>query len=361
MQPFNGSKSRGAGVLIGGGLIAEGHLDGYRRVDDLQISVVVEPSATRWRHLASLVPAARIVSSLDDIDLDEFDFADICSPPSTHLDYACRTLAAGLPTLCEKPLVLDLWELEALNDAEHRSSGFIHPCHNYVFAPSMRRLLELLSLRPRINDHHTRGHFRTLRIGHARGVTEWHPDWRRDPDIGGGGILQDHGPHSIYLAMRAVGGRVLAVRCHTMSPAEGPFASTEDSAKLDLHFEGGSAVTVELDWDSDARQSAYLLDGAWGYLRLIDDRIAGQIGEISVREDIPSDFNDPRHGSWFEHVLRQFRACWSDPALAISARHEASEVVRIIAAAYHSADLGGSLLERAEWPTDTTTRHTPTG
>lgn len=103
------------------------------------------------------------------------------------------------------------------------------------------------------------------------------------------------------------------------------------------------------------------MDGAWGYLRLIDDRIAGQIGEISVREDIPSDFNDPRHGSWFEHVLRQFRACWSDPALAISARHEASEVVRIIAAAYHSADLGGSLLERAEWPTDTTTRHTPTG
>lgn len=350
MQQPNGSRRPDAGVLIGGGLIAEGHADGYERFRTLRISVVVEPSKTRWPRVASMIPAAGIVSSLDEVNLDEFDFVDICSPPSTHLEYARRSLAAGLPTLCEKPLVLDPRELDLLFDAEDQSRGFIYPCHNYAFAPSIRRLLHLLSWRKDEDDAPMRGHFRTLRAGHARGVEEWYPDWRRDPVVGGGGILQDHGPHSIYVAMRAIGSRVTAVRCHTMTPAEGPYTSTEDMAKLDLHFECGSVVTVELDWGNASRQSIYFFDGPWGYLRLIDERLTGQVGEICVHEEIPSNFNDPRHGTWFESVLRHFHASWSDPTIASALRSEAADVVRIIAAAYRSSDVGGGLLEREAWP-----------
>jgi len=329
-------------------LIAEGHLDGYARFDALGIATVVEPSIRRREYAGSVLPGAQVVASLDDVDLDDHDFVDICSPPSTHLEYARRALSAGLPTLCEKPLVLNLTELAALADAERRSGGLVYPCHNYAFAPSMQRLFQLL---PSIRDVDgvTRGHFRTLRIGHALGVADWYPDWRRDSEVGGGGILQDHGPHSIYIAMRAIGSRVVSVRCQTMSPMSGPFQSTEDVAKLDLHFECGSVVTIELDWGSASRQSSYFFDGRWGYLRLIYDRLVGQKAGITLREEIESNFNDPRHGTWFEAVLRHFRASWDDPSLAGSLRSEASEVVRIIAAAYRSSMTGGVLLERARW------------
>ncbi len=338
-----------AGVLIGCGLIAEGHFDGYARVDELQIGVVVEPNRSRREHAAQMVPSARLVASLDDVDLTSYDFVDICSPPSTHLDYARRALVAGLPTLCEKPLVLNLEELDQLAATELESGGFVYPCHNYSFAPSMRRLLHLL---PRLRGTDltpTRGHFRTLRTGHARGVAEWNPDWRRDPVIGGGGILQDHGPHSIYIAMRAIGTKVTAVRCRTMCPPDGPFQMTEDLAKLDLHFECGTTVTVELDWGNSSRQSGYLFEGPWGYLRLLDDRLVGQGEGIEIREEIESNFNDPRHGTWFESVLRDFRASWDDPSMAIALRGEASEVVRIIAGAYRSSEAGGIILERSRW------------
>lgn len=336
------------GLLIGCGLIAEGHLDGYDRVDELMIATVIEPSTRRRDYARAVLPGAEVVASLDDVDLSAHDFVDICSPPSTHLQYARRALSEGLPTLCEKPLVLDLTELAALVDAEQRSGGLVYPCHNYAFAPSMQRLFELLTSF-RDDDGVTRGHFRTLRIGHALGVADWYPDWRRDSEIGGGGILQDHGPHSIYIAMRAMGSRVVAVRCQTMTPTSGPFQSTEDLAKLDLHFECGGVVTVELDWGSASRQSSYFFDGPWGYLRLIDDRLVGQTGVLTIREEIESNFNDPRHGTWFEAVLRHFRASWDDPSLAGSLRSEASEVVCIIAAAYRSSATGGVLLERARW------------
>lgn len=347
----------GVGVLIGCGLIAEGHLDGYERIDGLEIGVVVEPSKARRPRAAALVPGADVVASLDGVDLQAYDFVDICSPPSTHLQYALLSLDAGLPTLCEKPLVLDLGELKTLDDAGASSAGFVYPCHNYSFAPSMRRLLQLLPSLRTSRDQPTRGHFRTLRVGHARGVAEWRPDWRRDPEVGGGGILQDHGPHSIYIAMRAIGTRLVAVRCHTLCPAYGPFSLTEDMVKLDLHFECGSMVTIELDWGNSTRQSSYLFDGSWGYLRLIDDRLIGQCGATVIRAEIESNFNDPRHGAWFEAVLRDFLASWDDPTLAAALRDEAYEVVRVIAAGYRSSQAGGLLLERDCWPDEASAAH----
>jgi len=345
------------GVLVGCGFIAEGHLDGYAHIDELQIQTVVEPNSKRRERATVLLPEAQIVTSLDEVDLGAHDFVDICAPPTTHLEYALRSLAAGLPTLCEKPLVLDLAELHALVDAEQRSRGFVYPCHNYLFAPSMRRLLDLLPRLRATDQPVTRGHFRTLRRGHAQGVPEWYPDWRRDPQIGGGGILQDHGPHSIYIAMRAVGTPVVAVRCLTIRPMDGPFRMTEEIAKLDLCFECGSIVTIELDWGNESRQSAYLFDGPWGYLRLIDDRLVGHASDVVIREDIESNFNDPRHGAWFEAVLRHFRASWDNRALADALRSEAWEVVRIIAAAYASSDAGGILVGRERWSESLVTAH----
>jgi predicted dehydrogenase len=337
-----------AGVLVGYGLIAEGHLAGYARVDGLTVGTVVEPNAQRRALAARAIPDSVVAASIDEVDLAAHDFVDICSPPSTHLAHAVAALAADVPVMCEKPLVMDTSELRSLDQAEAASDGFVYPCHNYVFAPSMQRLLSILpQLRP--SGAPLRGHFRTLRVGHARGVPEWNPDWRRDVGLAGGGILQDHGPHSIYLAMRAVGREVTAVRARLMRPVTGPFDVTEDLVLLELHFGGGSTVTIELDWGSDLRQTAYLIDGAWGYVRVLDDRITAHGPDVALRQQIESDFNDPRHGSWFASVLRDFRLAFDDPSRAAALRREASEVVQVIAAAYRSDAMGGDMVHRSNW------------
>ena len=98
-----------------------------------------------------------------------------------------------------------------------------------------------------------------------------------------------------------------------------------------------------------SRQSGYLFEGSWGYLRLLDDRLVGQGDGLDIREVIESQFNDPRHGTWFEAALRHFRASWDDPSLLTALRLEATEVVLIVAGAYRSSRAGGILLERTGW------------
>lgn len=336
------------GVLIGYGLIAEGHLAGYACVRDLVIRTVVEPNADRRALARHALPGAAVVATIDDIDLARHDFVDICAPPSAHLEYATRALDADVAILCEKPLVANTSELQALEEAEKRSSAFVYPCHNYVFAPSVQRLLGLLPrLRPA--GEVIRGHFRTLRVGHARGAPEWNPDWRRDIGLAGGGILQDHGPHSIYLAIRAVGAPVVGVRARVMRPPSGPFNVSEDIAYLALRFEDGSTVTMELDWSSDIRQTSYLIDTARGYVRVLDSRITAHGPGLEVRELLDSEFDDPRHATWFGSLLQHFRMAFDDRSQAVKLRREASEVVEIIAAAYRSSAADGAAVYRSDW------------
>ena len=40
----------------------------------------------------------------------------------------------------------------------------------------------------------------TFRNTHAKGVSEWRPNWRRERKYSGGGIAMDHGSHTFYLA-----------------------------------------------------------------------------------------------------------------------------------------------------------------
>lgn len=338
------------GVLISFGLIAEGHAQGYRAAEGLQIEAIVEPNDERQREAAHVFPNAAIVASLDHLELAHFDFMDVCAPPAFHLPYVASGLEAGLPVLCEKPLVLGEAEIEELKSLEKRwTGGFVYPSHNYSYAPAMRVLFELLDSRLAGVGSPTSGHIRTLRTGHAKGVSEWRPDWRRDPHMAGGGILQDHGPHALYIAMRAVGTPVHSVRC-TLGFEGEKFTETEELAILELRFSCGSEVTIELDWASPVRQSCYMFKGPWGFVRLIDDAMSACIDGIYCRDSVVSEFNDPRHGAWFAEMLQDFRSACDRPSRAELLRSEAENVTRVISAGYESNRSNGrEVLVEAGW------------
>ena len=82
---------------------------------------------------------------------------------------------------------------------------------------------------------------------------------------------------------------------------------------------------------------------------MLDDRLTAHGPGFETREQIESDFNDPRHGAWFASVLRDFGHAFDDPSRAASLRREASEVVQVIAAAYRSDRIEGETVHRSEW------------
>src|SRR5699024_6935071 len=144
---------------------------------------------------AGLVAFATIEEALTALD---FDFVDVCTPPSLHLAGLRMALDRGLPVLCEEPVfVPDETEIDDVVNLASGGPALVYPCQNYKFAPIFARTRQLL-------ETGVIGEVRFARIdiaraGHARGVPEWRPDWRRESVYSTGGILRDHGPHAVYL------------------------------------------------------------------------------------------------------------------------------------------------------------------
>ncbi len=328
-------------AVLGFGAIAQGHLAGLRRIRRTDVTVVIDSCPPRRAHARRELPGARVLAALDELDPDDVDVLLVCTPPAQHIGAIEFGLGNDLEVVCEKPLVLGLDEAARVQLARESSAGWLFPSHNYLRAPSIQALHEVVGRRGRDRGRLV-GHFRTLRVGHARGVPEWRPHWRRERAISGGGILRDHGPHSLYVASSLVGSTPSRVRCDLRRPSDGPYRDTEDYAFVELAYADGSWVSLELDWNSPVRQTSYLITGEWGHGRVIDDRLDWSAGGRSSSSHLVSDFDDPTHSRWFQAVWEHFLDCRRDQAAADHLLDQALMTVRVLAACYRSS-------ERGEW------------
>jgi predicted dehydrogenase len=331
-----------SGALVGYGVIGEGHADGYERQSELEIVAVVDASAGRREAGQRRFPMAKSYSSIAEaIDREPLDFIDICTPPSFHSEHIGLGLRHDLFVICEKPLLLSSTEASDIMSLLRQTRGRLHPAHNYGFAPAVQRLLGVGHDEIGVLQ---RARFSTQRTGHARGTDGWNPDWRRDPSISGGGILQDHGPHSVYLACRAARSNPTAVSCRLQRPDRGVYRHTEDEARLLLEFDS-LLVEIELSWCADRRTTRYELTGTAGTVALDGDRLEVTRASGTTSELIPSDFDDPRHGRWFAALLAEASSTMASAEMSTDLLTEAMVTISVIEAAYQSAAEGGRRVE----------------
>lgn len=327
------------GAMIGFGRIAEGHLTGLRHHPRLTISDVVDPSPERQRAARHLIPGVRVHATVEGLAPDRLDFIDICTPPAQHLAGIAYGLTHDLAVLCEKPLLLDVADIATVEALQAGSGGFLYPCHNYLFDPSLMNLIGLVETY-RQSAQPSVALFRVLRRTHGKGASGWDPDWRRAPAIGGGGVLQDLAPHSMYIATTIMASAPSTIRCQVRYPVSGPFRETEEYSLLSMAFAKGGVVNVELDWTASVTQTSYLVAGPWGQISLVDDDLEIRAGGRAERLVTPSDFNRPGHPVSFRNLWKEFIAAFADRSRAERRRAEAYGILRLIDAAYRSAATG---------------------
>lgn len=112
-------------VLVGAGKVA--HAAHLRELRDLRhilrLAAVVETDAGRIVDLRDAgFPDAVVCGDLDQAVEAGARAALVCTPWWTHHEVVLACLALGLPVLCEKPVSLDLAEIEELTAAE-RAAG----------------------------------------------------------------------------------------------------------------------------------------------------------------------------------------------------------------------------------------------
>lgn len=71
---------------------------------------------------------------------DKVDFISICSPNNLHDAHIRLALRVGADAICEKPLVLNPWNLDALEELEHESGKKVYTILQLRVHPSLIKL-----------------------------------------------------------------------------------------------------------------------------------------------------------------------------------------------------------------------------
>jgi predicted dehydrogenase len=351
-----------AGALVGYGFIgSRGHVPAYAALpvamgdpqrapqtppdaeSPLRIVAVADTCPARRAAAHADLPGVRVYETHAELlerEAGRIDFVDITTPPSAHAEIAHAALDRGLHVLCEKPLTTTTAEARSLLDHARRARRVIFPCHNYKHAPvikAVRRILDSGAIGPvsLVTLH-------TFRNTHARGVSEWRPDWRREHRYSGGGIAMDHGSHTFYLAFDWLSAYPtgISARMSTLGDFD-----TEDNLACSISFPNGTA-SAHLSWTAGMRRVIYTLHGSQGAVRVEDDdvevvtarpRADGTVAWDAVRERVASDWMDASHTIWFRSLLEQFSAAIAAGDFAGKEAESSLRCIELITTAYASA------------------------
>jgi predicted dehydrogenase len=336
------------GALIGFGFIAEkGHVPAYLAAPGMfEIVAVVDVCAARRERARQILPNARIypdTKTLMSTEGRRLDFVDIATPPCDHAAIAHAAFEHGLHVFCEKPIATSSADARAMLDHATQAKRVFFPSHNYKHAPvikAIRSVLESGELGPI--------HLVTLdtfRTTHAKGVPEWHPDWRRSRNTSGGGIAMDHGSHTFYLAFDWLASQPTAI---TAKMSNLSTFDTEDNFSCTVTFPTGIAV-AQLTWNSGFRKVIYTIHGANGAIKVEDDDIeihrkrAG--GQVDVeRISASSHWMDASHADWFKELQPRFAQAIAAGQWVGQEARDAAMCVQLIETAYASARADGKQL-----------------
>jgi predicted dehydrogenase len=250
-------------AIVGTGVIAGFHAEALAGRADIVAATDIDAAAlatyaAKW-HVPSVYP------SLDDLlEHEEPDFATLCTPPGLHAPQAIACLSRGVSVLCEKPPVLSLAELDAIEAAT--GDAFFATVFQHRFGSGAARLRGLVG-DPRLGRP-------TAAVCH----TLWfRPDeyfavpWRGKWAVEGGGPTMGHGIHQFDLMLSVLGewAEVVAVAARQVKPT-----ATEDLSAAIVTFENGTVATV-VNSVVSPREQSYLrfdfehasieLDHVYGY------------------------------------------------------------------------------------------------
>ena len=346
------------GAIFGYGFIAsKGHMPAYKRLqtrsDSAEIVAIVDSCDGRRAAALREHPDIGVFADAETMFRacrGALDFIDIATPPVFHYPLARLAVDSGLHVLCEKPLVFTCAEAADLVERARNRRRVVMPCHNYRHAPVIKAMGAAIDA-GRIGEVNAVT-LNTFRITHARGVPEWMPDWRRNREFSGGGIVMDHGSHSFYVCfdwLRSYPSSISAKATCLRPRAD----DVEDNFAASLEFPGGLA-NVHLTWTAGVRKVIYTVQGERGGITAEDDAIevatqrrtngpdvAHAVEWIIDKSVAASHWMDASHSAWFEPVFEAFFGAIDQEEFVPRDLIDACMCVATIDAAYRSAADGG--------------------
>lgn len=126
-------------------------------------------------------------------EAERVHYVSVCSPNHLHDAHIRTALRVGAHALCEKPLVLNPWNLDLLEELERESEGKVHTVLQLRVHPS------LLALRQKLQQQTGKRH--QVRLTYVTSRGRWyHYSWKGDP-AKSGGVATNIGVHFFDLLL----------------------------------------------------------------------------------------------------------------------------------------------------------------
>ncbi len=271
--------------VVGCGVIAPAHIQGYQALDGVKVTWVCDLVEEKARARADQFGVPHVTRDYRDL-FGNVDCISVCTDHASHVQITADALKAGTHVLCEKALAASPAGLRTMFAAHARHPEVVFGAvFQHRFDPELRYLKQLVA----------EGAFGTIltagvQVRCLRTEAYYHADqWRGTWDKEGGAVLINQAIHFIDALIWIMGG-VQAVHGTYENLTHNGVMETEDTAVALLKFRCGALGTVEatcssnLDWEPTlavhgSHGAVELRHGAVAKLEFSDPALATRVRE----------------------------------------------------------------------------------
>ena len=343
-------------AIIGVGGIAECHIRGYLKSDDVELYAFCDIDETQLKKMGEKYGIERLYTDKDEMltALPEIDLVSVCTWNSAHAPCTIAALNAGCHVICEKPMAMNAKEAQEMKAAAEKSGKLLMIGFVRRFGTDCNVVKEFIE-----NDY-----FGELYYGKATYLRRHGAPggWFGDKSRSGGGPLIDLGVHVIDLTRYLLGNPKpvsvygatfykLANRPSVKLPKDA-YASVgksnddifdvEDLATAMIRYDNGAVISVEAAFSINLRKGASSIElfGTKAGCK-VDPEVElftntnSYMTNVQFARDTALDFD-----GLFENEIEHFIDCVKNGTECKSPAQDGVEIMRILDAIYESARTG---------------------
>lgn len=331
--------------IIGCGQMGRWHLDSYKKNPDVELVAFADTNLASAEKFAAETGGRAYSSHQHMLAAEKLDGVSVCTVPVTHRAIATDAMRANVHVLCEKPLATTTEDAEAMLAVAESTGRALLTAFKFRFFDEVGKARDLIASGALGDIVHAR-----LMFG---GYIAMEDAWYARPELSGGGVLLDNGPHAFDLA-RALFGDVTSVEATTARHQRLP---VEDTAQLRCALARGGLITMDLSWSLPVPARTYLeIYGDQGAALLDFDGLSYRLHNWQEWKRVPNTL--PVRDA-FARQIDHFIDVITGTAPRVTLPADGLHAQRLISAAYESAQTGrtvtvveershvGSAVERA--------------
>jgi predicted dehydrogenase len=308
--------------------------EGIMRAENAALTAVYNPTQSKNQEVAAQFNA-KACKSISELLRSDVDAIYIASPPDVHLKQVSACAKAGKHVLCEKPLGMNVKQVEKMIAACKAANVRLGTALMMRFQSQHQAALQLIK----------EGKLGKPVLGRAQ-LSFWYPPienaWRQDPKRGGGGALMDVGGHCIDL-LEMFFGPVRSVSCYINNTIHN-YAS-EDAAVTNLMFENGALGMVDTFFciPDEASKNALELYGSLGAIHATGTLGQADAGDMTATVNIEQVKITPEPINTYRAEIEEFGKAILENREPSCSAEEGLRSQKILAACYKSAKTGKSV------------------